>query len=70
MDGKNDVPWSFSKQNNARGVIKDGARCSTLDFVGCKEVYWFPEIGFPYEMNEEALLVEMDETVEYLMSCL
>ena len=61
MDGKNDVRWSFSKKNNARGVIKMDQVLETLDSAGCKEAYWFPEIGFPYEKDEEALLVEMDE---------
>ena len=70
MDGKNDLHWSFSKKNNARGVIKMDQVLETLDSAGCKEAYWFPEIAFPYEMNEEALLVEMDESIEYLNSCL
>jgi hypothetical protein len=70
MDGKNDNHWSVSKQNNARGVIKMDQVFETLDKAGCKECHWFPEIGFAYEMNEEALLVEMDESVEYLKKCI
>jgi sugar phosphate isomerase/epimerase len=70
MDGKNDVHWSFSKKNNARGVIKMEKVLETLRAVGCMECYLYPEIGFAYEMDEEALLVEMDETVAYLKSCL
>lgn len=70
MDGKSDMHWSFSKKNNARGVIRMDKVFEMLETAGCKEVYWFPEIGFPFEMDEEALLVEMDESVEYLKSCL
>ena len=66
MDGVGDCHWSFSKKNNAKGVIKMEKVLETLDKSGCKEVYLFPEICFAYEMNEAELLDEMDESVEYL----
>lgn len=66
IGGGNDAHWSFSRKNNARGVIKMDKVLATLDAVGCQEAYWFPEIAFAYEMDEEALLVEMDESVAYL----
>ena len=66
MDGVWDRHWSFSKKNNLQGVIKMEKVLEALDKVGCKEVYWYPELCFAYELNEEALLQEMDESVEYL----
>ncbi|MGD0743780.1 MAG: TIM barrel protein [Verrucomicrobiota bacterium] len=66
MDGLWDRHWSFSKKNNLQGVIKMEKVLEALDKVGCKEVYWYPELCFAYELNEEALLQEMDESVEYL----
>jgi len=66
MDGQWDRHWSFSKKNNLQGVIKMEKVLESLDKSGCKEVFWFPELCFAYELNEEELLREMDESVEYL----
>ncbi|MCK4284089.1 MAG: sugar phosphate isomerase/epimerase [Candidatus Brocadiae bacterium] len=66
MDGQADCHWSFSKEKNAQGVIDMGKVLETLDKSGCKEVYMFPELAFPYEMDESQVLAEMDESVEYL----
>lgn len=70
MDGKNDCHWPFSKEANAKGVIRMDKVFETLDSLGVKECHWFPEIGFAYEKDEEKLLVEMDECVAYLKSCI
>jgi sugar phosphate isomerase/epimerase len=65
-DGQADCHWSFSNKNNARGVIDMGKVLETLDKGGCEEVYMFPELPFPYEMNESEVLAELDESVEHL----
>jgi len=66
MDGRADCHWSFSKERNAQGVIEMGKVLETLDRSGCSEVYMFPELAFPYEMDESQVLAELDESVEYL----
>jgi hypothetical protein len=43
-----------------------GKVLETLDKGGCEEVYMFPELPFPYEMNESEVLAELDESVEHL----
>ena len=57
---------AFPGKTIRKGVIKMEKVLETLDKIGCKEVYWYPELCFAYELNEETLLQEMDESVEYL----
>jgi len=66
MDGEWDRHWSFTKANNARGVVQMDQVVKALKESGAEEVYLYPEIIHPFEFPEDRLLEELDETMDYL----
>jgi hypothetical protein len=65
-DGLWDRHWAFTKEHHDEGIVKIDKVLESLDKSGLDEVYLFPEIIYPYEIEESKLLEEMDETFEYL----
>ncbi len=65
-DGIMDRHWSFTKENNAKGIIKLDKILEALDKSGLKEVYLFPELIHPFEYDENKLLDELDESIAYI----
>jgi len=66
MDGEWDRHWSFTKANNAKGVVQIDKVVKALKESGAEEVHLFPEMIHPFEFPEDQLLEELDESIEYL----
>jgi D-erythrulose 1-phosphate 3-epimerase len=66
MDGMWDRHWTFTKAHNAEGVIHMDKVVQALEQSGAEEVYLFPELIHPFEFPEDELLLELDESYEFL----
>lgn len=64
--GKADCHWSFTKENNAKGIIRMEKVLESLDKSGLKEVTIFPEFFYGTDMDDEKILEEIDESWDYL----
>jgi hypothetical protein len=65
-NGKADCHWSFTKENNDKGIIKMDKVLTALEKSGLKEVTIFPEFFYGTDVLEEKILEEIDESWEYL----
>jgi len=65
-DGLFDRHWPFTKEYNEKGIIKMDKVLKALDKSGLKEVYFFPEIIHPFELEESEVLKDLDESFKYL----
>jgi hypothetical protein len=65
-NGKADCHWSFTKENNAKGIIKMDKVLESLEKSGLKEVTIFPEFFYGTDFNDARILEEIDESWEYL----
>ena len=64
-DGKADRHWPFTKEYNERGIIKPEKVLEALEASGAEEVILVLEIIHPFEENEEKVLNDLKESVEY-----
>ncbi|MBC7189578.1 sugar phosphate isomerase/epimerase [Candidatus Aerophobetes bacterium] len=64
-DGKGDRHWPFTKEYNAKGIINPEKVVEAIEKSGAKEVVLLFEIIHPFEENEEKVLTDLRESVEY-----
>ena len=65
-DGQYDRHWPFSEEYNQQGIIKMDKVLEALDKSGTKEVFVFLEAMHPFEIEENKVLADLDESFEYL----
>ena len=64
-DGKADNHWPFTKEFNEKGIIEPTKVISAIEESGVEEVALFLEIIHPFEADEEKVLSDIIESVEY-----
>jgi len=64
-DGKADRHWPFTKEYNEKGIIEPTKLLDALDDSNANEIALFLEIIHPFEYDEEKVLEELIESVEY-----
>ena len=64
-DGVSDSHWPFSKQFNRKGIIEPESTVKAIQKSGAEEVYLFLEIIHPFEADENQVLEDVKESVEY-----
>jgi sugar phosphate isomerase/epimerase len=65
-NGKADCHWSFTKENNKKGIIRIEKVLNALGKSGLKEVVIFPEFFYGTDVLDERILDEIDESWDYL----
>jgi sugar phosphate isomerase/epimerase len=64
-DGKADCHWPFTKEYNEKGIIEPTKVLDTIEESGADEVALFLEIIHPFEADEEKVLNDIVDSVEY-----
>ncbi|MHA1230975.1 MAG: sugar phosphate isomerase/epimerase family protein [Candidatus Helarchaeota archaeon] len=64
-DGKADRHWPFTEEYNNKGIIEPTKVLSALEDSGANEVALFLEIIHPFEEDEENVLKDLIESVDY-----
>jgi len=64
-DGRADRHWPFTKEYNARGIIKPEEVIKAIDDSGAQEVLLALEIIHPFEAREDEVLRDLKESVRY-----
>lgn len=64
-DGRLDRHWPFTTENNAAGIIEADKVLDALDSSGTDEITLFVEVGHPFEEDDDKVLVEITQSVNY-----
>ncbi|MEH7224743.1 TIM barrel protein [Bacillus sp. JJ1566] len=64
-DGKLDRHWPFTEKNNKKGTVDASKLVKTLEHIDKKEIVLLLELGHPFEENDDLVLKEIKESVEY-----
>ncbi|MHA1271016.1 MAG: sugar phosphate isomerase/epimerase family protein [Candidatus Helarchaeota archaeon] len=64
-DGTKDNHWPFTKEFNKKGIIEPTKVLEALDQSDAKEIALFLEIIHPFEEDEEKVLSDLTESVDY-----
>ena len=67
-DGKYDRHWPFIKEINKKGIINPGEIINCIKKSKVKEVLLILEIDHPYEENENKVLSDWVESIDYWRS--
>lgn len=64
-DGKQDRHWPFTEKYNSRGIIEPKKLTDAIKTSGVEEIIFVLELKHPLEANNETVLRDFKESVEY-----